>query len=89
MQRLFGNCYNRKYLGYVYVNEIGELIKPDYITEAFSNLLKKNGSAAYPLSRYAAQLRKLIASQRRSYEGYSGMAGPQRLQYDSESLRAS
>ena len=42
-QRLFGNCYNRKYLGYVYVNEIGELIKPDYITEAFSNLLKKNG----------------------------------------------
>ena len=42
-QRLFGNCYNRKYLGYVYVNEIGELIKPDYISEAFSNLLAKNG----------------------------------------------
>ena len=42
-QRLFGNCYSRKYLGYIYVNEIGELIKPDYISEAFSNLLEKNG----------------------------------------------
>ena len=40
---LFGNCYSRKYLGYIYVNEIGELIKPDYISEAFSNLLEKNG----------------------------------------------
>ena len=28
---------------YVYANEIGELIKPDYISEAFSNLLAKNG----------------------------------------------
>lgn len=40
--QLFGNSYNRQYLGYVYVNEIGELIKPDYISSAFSKFLEKN-----------------------------------------------
>ncbi|WP_429146424.1 tyrosine-type recombinase/integrase [Anaerotaenia torta] len=41
-RQLFGNSYNRQYLGYVYVNEIGELIKPDYISSTFSKFLKKN-----------------------------------------------
>ncbi|SHL31534.1 Site-specific recombinase XerD [Anaerocolumna jejuensis DSM 15929] len=42
-RRLFGNSYNRKYLGYIYVNEIGELIKPDYISSTFKKFLEKNG----------------------------------------------
>ena len=42
-RKLFGNSYNRKYLGYVYVDEIGERIKPDYISSAFPALLKRNG----------------------------------------------
>jgi len=41
-QRLFGNSYNREYLGYVYVNEIGDLIKPDYISKQFPKFLEKN-----------------------------------------------
>lgn len=40
--RLFGNSYNRQYLEYIYVNEIGDLIKPDYISSAFSKFLEKN-----------------------------------------------
>ena len=40
--KAFGNSYNKKYQGYVYVNEIGELINPDYISTAFPKLLKKN-----------------------------------------------
>jgi integrase len=42
-QRVFAEYYNREYLGYVYVDEIGELIKPDYISSMFPVLLKKNG----------------------------------------------
>ncbi len=32
-----------KYKDFVCVNELGELLKPDYITSAFSKLLKENG----------------------------------------------
>ena len=40
--RVFGNSYNKRYHGYVYIDEIGELVKPDYISTAFPKLLKKN-----------------------------------------------
>jgi len=39
----FGNSYVTKYQSYIYVNEIGELIRPDYISGEFPVLLKKNG----------------------------------------------
>lgn len=32
---LFGNSYNTDYLDYVCVNQLGELIKPDYLTQHF------------------------------------------------------
>lgn len=41
-RRVFGNSYNSDYIGYVYVNEIGNLVKPGYITNAFSIFLKKH-----------------------------------------------
>ena len=42
-RRLCGRSYNRKYMDYVCVNEIGDLIKPHYVTESFPKLLKANG----------------------------------------------
>ena len=42
-RRLCGRSYNREYLDYVCVNEIGDLIKPHYVTESFPKLLKANG----------------------------------------------
>ena len=36
------NCYSQKYLDYVYVNELGELIKPDYITSRFKHIVTSN-----------------------------------------------
>ena len=39
-RRLCGRSYIKEYLEYVCVNEIGDLIKPHYITESFSKLLK-------------------------------------------------
>ena len=37
-----GNCHVHEYNDYVCVNELGNLINPDYVTDAFSKLLKKH-----------------------------------------------
>ena len=37
------SCYNNEYLGYLYVNEMGDLIKPDYVSENFKLTLQKHG----------------------------------------------
>ena len=42
-RRLCGRSYNKDYIGYVCINEIGDLIKPHYITERFPKFLKANG----------------------------------------------
>lgn len=42
-RRLCGRSNNKVYLEYVCVNEIGDLIKPHYVTESFPKLLKANG----------------------------------------------
>ena len=42
-RRLSGRSYVKEYLEYVCVNEIGDLIKPHYVTESFPKLLKAKG----------------------------------------------
>ncbi|MBO5143432.1 MAG: site-specific integrase [Clostridia bacterium] len=42
-KKAFGNSYNKNYLNYVFVNPQGKLLRPDYVTEHFSILLKKIG----------------------------------------------
>ena len=42
-RKLCGKSYCKKYTDYIYVNEIGELVKPGYITQHFPLVLKKNG----------------------------------------------
>lgn len=41
--RLCGNCYCKEYLEYIYVNELGELIKPGYLSTKLPQILEKNG----------------------------------------------
>lgn len=41
-RKLCGRSYCKDYLEYIYVNEIGELVKPGYITQHFTLVLKKN-----------------------------------------------
>ena len=41
-RRLCGNSYCNDYLDYIYVNEIGQLIRPGYLTSHLSLLLKKH-----------------------------------------------
>jgi len=42
-RRLCGRSYNKEYSDYIYVNEIGDRIKPGYITQHFSLLLERKG----------------------------------------------
>lgn len=42
-KRVCGRCYNRKYLDYICVDEMGNIIKPDYLTDSFSKLLARHG----------------------------------------------
>ena len=42
-RRLCGNCYIHEYDDYVCVNEIGQLLRPNYISAKFGELLKENG----------------------------------------------
>ena len=39
---VFGECYVAKYQAYIYLDEIGELMKPGYISAMFPKLLAKN-----------------------------------------------
>lgn len=42
-RRLCGGSYNTENLDYIYVNELGELMKPNYLTQAFPIFLEKHG----------------------------------------------
>lgn len=42
-RRLCGRCYNREFEDYICVNEIGDLIKPEYISSTFAAFLEDNG----------------------------------------------
>ena len=42
-RKLCGSAYCKKYMDYIYVNELGERIKPNYITQHFPLVLQKNG----------------------------------------------
>lgn len=41
-RRLCGNCYCTKYLNYIYVNELGELMRPDYLSTKLPKLLEEH-----------------------------------------------
>lgn len=42
-RRLCGRSYHKQYVDYVCINEMGDLIKPHYVTEQFPKLLDANG----------------------------------------------
>ena len=42
-RKLCGNSYNKDWLDYVFVNEVGDIIRPSYIESVFPRILKKCG----------------------------------------------
>lgn len=41
-KKLYGKSYNYKFVDYVFVDDIGDLINPDHVSNRFRNILKKN-----------------------------------------------
>ena len=41
-KRLCGECYNHEYDEYIFVDALGNLFKPEYVSGGFRNILKKN-----------------------------------------------
>ena len=42
-KKLCGDCYNYDYEDYIYVNPMGERVKPGYLTQAFPEFLESHG----------------------------------------------
>ena len=42
-KKVCGNCYNYKYDGYVFVDELGNLMNPNYLTSQFPQYIQKHG----------------------------------------------
>ena len=42
-QKMFKGSYNKQYLDFVCVNQLGELLRPSYVTDHFRELLEKYG----------------------------------------------
>lgn len=42
-KKVCGNCYNYEYDGYVFVDEMGYLIKPEYLTNQFPKFVARHG----------------------------------------------
>ncbi len=42
-RKVCGNCYNKQFLDYVFVDALGNLTKPDSLSEHFRKLLVRNG----------------------------------------------
>lgn len=75
-QKVCGAAYCQKYLDYIYVNAMGELVKPNFITQHFEITLKNNG-LKNPFSRPPSQLCQPALRKWRQLEGNPGMAGAQ------------
>lgn len=42
-KKVCGNCYNYEYDGYVFVDAMGNIFKPEQVSDSFRKLLKQNG----------------------------------------------
>lgn len=42
-KQVCGNCYNHEYDGFVFVDELGNLMRPDYLTSYFPQYIQKHG----------------------------------------------
>ncbi len=41
-KKIYGKCYNEKYKDYICVNELGDIINPDYVSKHFNRVLKRH-----------------------------------------------
>lgn len=76
-RKLCGNCYTES--EYIFVNDMGVPYQPNYVTQHFKLVLRKNHLQQYSLSRFETYLRFAAAEKWRTNEGYTGVAWTQQL----------
>lgn len=42
-KKRYGNSYSKKFTGYIFVDELGELMKPDFLSDNLKRIIEKNG----------------------------------------------
>ncbi len=87
-RKLCGRAYCTKYTDYIYVNEIGELVKPGYLTQRFPYILEKNGLRKIRYHDLRHSCASLFVCQWRQPERNSGVVGTQRYCDDFQHLYA-
>ncbi len=93
-KKVCGNCYNYEYDGYVFVNELGERMRPNYLTEYFPKYIAKHGMPKmrfHDLRHSCASLLlangvPLNARVVRAVKANPGMARPLGFQHDRQYL---
>lgn len=86
-EKLCGNCYNQKYKGYLFVDEMGNLILPNAVTDGFSKLLVDHGLRKIRFHDLRHSCASLLLKQGGADEADPGMAGPQRHLHHGQHLR--
>ena len=72
-RKLCGDSYIKEYREYIFVDSIGKIFRPEYITDHFSLLLKKQNLGHIRFHDLRHSCASLLLAQEYSYESYSGM----------------
>ena len=86
-RRVCGNCYSKKYDGYVFVDAMGNIFNPRSVTANFSKLLEQNGLRHIRFHDLRHSCASLLFGKRCASEANSGVAGSQRHRHDGEYLQ--
>ncbi|WP_245864044.1 tyrosine-type recombinase/integrase [Paenibacillus donghaensis] len=71
----YGNTYRTDYLEYIYVDALGQRIKPGYITQHFPILLKRHGFRRIRYHDLRHSCASLLLANGVRHERSSGMVG--------------
>lgn len=78
-KQICGNCYNYEYDGYVFVDELGNLMKPDYLTSQFPIYIQKHGCKRMRFHDLRHSCASLLLANGVPPQAHSGMAWSQRF----------
>ena len=78
-KQICGNCYNYEYDGYVFVDELGNLMKPDYLTSQFPIYIQKHGCKRMRFHDLRHSCASLLLANGVPPQAHSGVAGTQRF----------
>ena len=87
MRRTMRKAYSKKYLDYVCVDALGEILTPQYVTRHFKFILRHNGLKNIRFHDLRHSLRVHSARPQRADEDDSGLAGAFRYEHDGGHLQ--